>query len=45
MADTFEAISREVLEKKRREGKSETTFSKAEWLLASYPCTGAAPHR
>jgi integrase len=32
-ADTFEAISREVLEKKRREGKSETTVSKAKWLF------------
>lgn len=32
-ADTFEAISREVLDKKRREGKSEKTVSKAEWLF------------
>jgi integrase len=32
-ADTFVAISREVLEKKRREGKSETTVSKAKWLF------------
>ncbi|MGB6326211.1 MAG: Arm DNA-binding domain-containing protein, partial [Methylocella sp.] len=32
-ADTFEAISRGVLDKKRREGKSEKTVSKAEWLF------------
>jgi integrase len=43
-ADTFEAISREVLEKKRREGKSETTVSKAEWLFdIATPALGPRP--
>ena len=43
-ADTFEAISREVLEKKRREGKSETTVSKAEWLFGlATPALGSRP--
>ena len=43
-ADTFDAISREVLEKKRREGKSETTVSKAEWLFAlAIPALGPRP--
>ena len=43
-ADTFEAISREVLEKKRREGKSETTVSKAEWLFdLATPALGSRP--
>ena len=32
-ADTFEAISREVLDKKRRERKPQTTLAKAEWLF------------
>ncbi len=43
-ADTFEAISREVLEKKRREGKSETTVSKANWLFdLATPALGSRP--
>jgi hypothetical protein len=43
-ADTFEAISREVLEKKRREGKSETTVSKAAWLFdLATPTLGPRP--
>jgi integrase len=43
-ADTFEAISREVLEKKRREGKSETTVSKAVWLFdLATPALGPRP--
>ena len=43
-ADTFEAISREVLEKKRREGKSEATVSKAEWLFDfATPALGPRP--
>ncbi|MGH6811615.1 MAG: tyrosine-type recombinase/integrase [Methylocella sp.] len=43
-ADTFEAISREVLEKKRREGKSETTVSKAKWLFdIATPALGMRP--
>jgi Arm DNA-binding domain len=43
-ADTFEAISREVLEKKRREGKSETTVCKAEWLFdLAIPALGPRP--
>ena len=43
-ADTFEAISREVLEKKRREGKSETTVCKVEWLFdLAIPALGPRP--
>ncbi len=43
-ADTFEAISREVLEKKRREGRSERTVSKAEWLFdLATPALGPRP--
>ena len=43
-ADTFESISREVLEKKRREGKSETTVSKAVWLFdLATPALGPRP--
>ncbi|PZR86357.1 MAG: integrase [Hyphomicrobiales bacterium] len=43
-ADIFVAISREVLEKKRREGKSETTVSKAEWLFdLATPALGLRP--
>ena len=43
-ADTFEAISREVLEKKRREGRSEATVSKAEWLFGlATPALGSRP--
>jgi hypothetical protein len=43
-ADTFEAISREVLEKKRREGRSETTVSKAKWLFdLATPALGPRP--
>ncbi|MGA7385563.1 MAG: integrase arm-type DNA-binding domain-containing protein [Methylocella sp.] len=43
-ADTFDAISREVLEKKRREGRSETTVSKAKWLFGlATPALGPRP--
>jgi Arm DNA-binding domain len=43
-ADTFEAISREVLEKKCREGRSERTVSKAEWLFdLATPALGPRP--
>jgi integrase len=43
-ADTFEAFSREVLEKKRREGRSEKTVSKAEWLFSlAIPTLGLRP--
>ena len=43
-ADTFEAISREVLEKKRRERMSETTVSKAAWLFGlATPALGPRP--
>jgi hypothetical protein len=43
-ADTFEAISREVLEKKRREGRSETTVGKAKWLFdLATPALGPRP--
>jgi integrase len=43
-ADSFEAISTEVLDKKRREGRSETTVSKAQWLLGlAIPALGSRP--
>ncbi len=43
-ADIFVAISREVLEKKRREGKSETTVSKVKWLFdIATPALGPRP--
>jgi integrase len=43
-ADTFEAISWEVLEKKRREGKSGTTVSKGKWLFdLATPALGPRP--
>ena len=43
-AGTFEAISREVLEKKRRERRSETTVSKAAWLFGlATPALGPRP--
>ncbi len=43
-AESFEAISREILEKKRREGKSETTVSKAAWLFdLAIPALGLRP--
>jgi integrase len=43
-ADTFEAIAREVLEKKRREGRSETTVSKVKWLFdLAIPALGPRP--
>lgn len=32
-ANSFEAISRELLEKKRREGKADATLAKVEWLI------------
>ncbi len=43
-ASTFEAISRELIEKKRREGKAETTLDKVEWLIGlALPALGARP--
>src|ERR1700756_3593101 len=43
-ADTFEAVSQEILEKKRRERKSETTVAKAEWLFSLVaPVLGPRP--
>ncbi len=43
-ADTFDAISGELLNKKRREGKAETTLGKLEWLLGlALPALGLRP--
>jgi len=43
-ADTFEAVSQEILEKKRREQKSETTVAKAKWLFSLVaPVLGPRP--
>lgn len=43
-ADTFEAITHEVLEKKCREGRSETTVSKVKWLFdLATPTLGPRP--
>lgn len=43
-ADTFDAIAGELLNKKRREGKAETTLGKLEWLLGlALPALGLRP--
>ena len=43
-ANTFEAISAELLDKKRREVKAEKTLSKLEWLLSlARPAIGPRP--
>ncbi len=43
-ANTFEAIAAELLDKKRREAKSERTLDKLEWLLSlARPTIGARP--
>ncbi len=44
LANTFEAIASELVEKKRREGKAKATVAKAEWLLSfALPTLGARP--
>jgi integrase len=44
VADTFEAIARELLDKKRREEKADRTLAKIEWLLElAKPSIGARP--
>ncbi|MCW2314892.1 integrase [Rhodoblastus acidophilus] len=43
-ANTFDAITKEVLDKKRREGKAETTMGKLEWIFGlALPFLGARP--
>jgi integrase len=43
-ANTFDAIAEELLDKKRREGKSERTTEKMEWLLSlAKPVLGSRP--
>jgi integrase len=43
-ANTFEAIAKELVEKKRGEGKAFNTITKTEWLLGfAYPIIGARP--
>jgi len=43
-ANTFDAIAAELLEKKRKEKKSEVTLEKFEWLLSlARPAIGARP--
>jgi integrase len=43
-ANTFEAIARELLDKKRREGKAEGTLAQLEWRLSlARPAIGARP--
>ncbi|MGO9421776.1 tyrosine-type recombinase/integrase [Roseiarcus sp.] len=42
--NTFEAVAAELVEKKRREGKSESTLSKLQWLLSfALPTLGPRP--
>jgi integrase len=44
IANTFEAIADELLNKKRREGKADRTLGKIEWLLSlARPVIGARP--
>lgn len=44
VADTFEAIAQELLDKKRREEKAHRTLAKIEWLLElAKPAIGARP--
>ncbi|MBG0794734.1 tyrosine-type recombinase/integrase [Methylocystis sp. H62] len=43
-ANSFEAISRELLDKKRREGKADATLAKVEWLIGlALPDLGPRP--
>jgi integrase len=43
-ADTFQSIAAELLDKKRREGKSDMTIAKTEWLFSlALPALGARP--
>jgi hypothetical protein len=43
-ANTFEAIARELLDKKRREAKAEGTLAQLEWRLSlARPAIGARP--
>ncbi|MGC1863349.1 MAG: integrase arm-type DNA-binding domain-containing protein [Methylocystis sp.] len=43
-ANTFEAISRELIEKKRQEGKAAATLDKVEWLIGlALSALGARP--
>jgi integrase len=43
-ANTFEAISAELVDKKRREGKAANTVGKSEWLLSlALPAIGTRP--
>ncbi len=43
-ANTFEALAGEFLDKKRGEGKADTTLSKLEWLIGiAKPTLGARP--
>ncbi|MGI8569469.1 MAG: hypothetical protein ACR2KT_10550 [Methylocella sp.] len=44
LANTFDAITAELLDKKRREGKAEQTIAKVEWLFSlARPAIGARP--
>ena len=44
IANTFEAIAADLLDKKRREGKADRTLNKIEWLLSlAKPSIGARP--
>ena len=44
VANTFEAIATELLEKKRREGKAENALANTEWLFSlANPILGARP--
>lgn len=41
-ANTFEAVASELVDKKRREGRADTTLVKIEWLLShAYPTIGS----
>ncbi|WP_342394956.1 integrase arm-type DNA-binding domain-containing protein [Rhodoblastus sp.] len=45
-ANTFDALAAELIEKKRREGKTENTLGKIEWLFSLVrPAIGARPIR
>lgn len=44
IANTFDAVAAELLDKKRREGRADQTLSKFKWLLGlAKPATGARP--
>jgi len=44
IADTFEAIAADLMDKKRREGRADRTLNKVEWLLSlAKPSIGARP--